>query len=72
MQTIATIQTRSLTAELKIHEMQETYTILSEHNIKVSKRCFFTQKHTTHTNLKSTFYLAPTIIYSKIIPYFKI
>lgn len=35
MQTIATIQSRTLAIQWKIHEMQETYTVLSEHGIKV-------------------------------------
>uniref|UniRef100_A0A1I8PAD1 Dynein-1, subspecies f n=1 Tax=Stomoxys calcitrans TaxID=35570 RepID=A0A1I8PAD1_STOCA len=33
MQTIATIQSTTLTHEIIIREMQETYTVLSEHNI---------------------------------------
>ncbi|KAH8257767.1 hypothetical protein KR038_000855 [Drosophila bunnanda] len=33
MQTIATVQSTTLTNEQKIHEMQETFTILSEHRI---------------------------------------
>ncbi|SPP80284.1 dynein heavy chain 10, axonemal [Drosophila guanche] len=33
MQTIATIQSTTLTNEQKIHEMQETFTVLSEHKI---------------------------------------
>ncbi|KAH8382819.1 hypothetical protein KR009_005420 [Drosophila setifemur] len=33
MQTIATVQSTTLTNEQKIHEMQETFTILSEHEI---------------------------------------
>ncbi|KAH8295402.1 hypothetical protein KR018_010894 [Drosophila ironensis] len=33
MQTIATVQSTTLTNEQKIHEMQETFTILSEHKI---------------------------------------
>lgn len=36
MQTISTIQTKTLTYEQRIHELQETYTVLAEHNIKVS------------------------------------
>uniref|UniRef100_A0A1A9X2M2 Uncharacterized protein n=1 Tax=Glossina brevipalpis TaxID=37001 RepID=A0A1A9X2M2_9MUSC len=36
MQTIDTIQTTTLTKEVKIREMQETYTTLSEHRILVS------------------------------------
>ncbi|XP_055533348.1 dynein axonemal heavy chain 10 [Wyeomyia smithii] len=35
MQTINTIQTTTLTVELKIHEMQEIYNVLQEHRIKV-------------------------------------
>lgn len=35
MQTISTIQTTTLTQELKIHEMQQTYSVLEEHSIKV-------------------------------------
>lgn len=35
MQTIATVQSTTLTNEQKIHEMQETFTILSEHRIMV-------------------------------------
>lgn len=35
MQTIATVQSTTLTNEQKIHEMQETFTILSEHKIMV-------------------------------------
>ncbi|XP_058811885.1 dynein axonemal heavy chain 10 isoform X1 [Topomyia yanbarensis] len=35
MQTINTIQTTTLTVELRIHEMQETYNILQEHRIKL-------------------------------------
>ncbi|XP_058060896.1 dynein axonemal heavy chain 10 [Anopheles bellator] len=34
MQTIQTIQTTTLSVELKIHEMQEIYSILEEHRIK--------------------------------------
>uniref|UniRef100_A0A182IR22 AAA+ ATPase domain-containing protein n=1 Tax=Anopheles atroparvus TaxID=41427 RepID=A0A182IR22_ANOAO len=34
MQTIQTIQSTTLTVELKIHEMQEIYSILEEHRIK--------------------------------------
>ncbi|XP_017478046.1 PREDICTED: dynein heavy chain 10, axonemal [Rhagoletis zephyria] len=34
MQTISTIQTKTLTYEQRIHELQETYTVLAEHNIK--------------------------------------
>ena len=37
MQTISTIQTTTLTHEIAIRELQETYTVLSEHNINVSK-----------------------------------
>ncbi|XP_030371764.1 dynein heavy chain 10, axonemal [Scaptodrosophila lebanonensis] len=33
MQTIATVQSTTLTNEQKIHEMQETFTVLSEHKI---------------------------------------
>ncbi|XP_017847923.1 dynein heavy chain 10, axonemal [Drosophila busckii] len=33
MQTIATVQATTLTNEQKIHEMQETFTVLSEHEI---------------------------------------
>lgn len=36
MQTIQTIQSTTLTVELKIHEIQEIYNILEEHRIKVS------------------------------------
>lgn len=36
MQTISTIQSTTLTHEIKIREIQETYTVLSEHNINVS------------------------------------
>ncbi|KAL7729890.1 hypothetical protein ACLKA6_014739 [Drosophila palustris] len=36
MQTIATIQSTTLTNEQKIHEMQETFTVLSEHQIMFS------------------------------------
>lgn len=35
MQTISTIQTTTLTQELKINEMQQTYSVLEEHSIKV-------------------------------------
>ncbi|XP_055618804.1 dynein axonemal heavy chain 10 isoform X2 [Toxorhynchites rutilus septentrionalis] len=35
MQTINTIQTTTLTVELKIHEMQEIYNILQDHRIKL-------------------------------------
>ncbi|XP_064550918.1 dynein axonemal heavy chain 10 [Drosophila montana] len=36
MQTIATVQSSTLTNEQKIHEMQETFTVLSEHQILFS------------------------------------
>lgn len=36
MQAIATVQSTTLTNEQKIHEMQETFTVLSEHEIMVS------------------------------------
>ncbi|EDV92648.1 GH18884 [Drosophila grimshawi] len=36
MQTIATVQSTTLTSEQKIHEMQETFTVLSEHHIMFS------------------------------------
>ncbi|KAH8358423.1 hypothetical protein KR093_000053 [Drosophila rubida] len=36
MQTIATVQSTTLTNEQKIHEMQETFTVLSEHQIMFS------------------------------------
>ncbi|KAL1383973.1 hypothetical protein pipiens_013086, partial [Culex pipiens pipiens] len=35
MQTINTIQTTTLTVELRIHEMQEIYSIMQEHRIKL-------------------------------------
>nr|XP_029723837.1 uncharacterized protein LOC115264309 [Aedes albopictus] len=35
MQTINTVQTTTLTVELRIDEMQETYNILQEHKIKL-------------------------------------
>lgn len=35
MTTIGTVQSSTLTNEQKIHEMQETFTILSEHKIMV-------------------------------------
>uniref|UniRef100_A0A1A9ZFQ5 Dynein heavy chain tail domain-containing protein n=1 Tax=Glossina pallidipes TaxID=7398 RepID=A0A1A9ZFQ5_GLOPL len=41
MQTIDTIQTTTLTKEVKIHEMQEAYTILSEHRILVLEKISF-------------------------------
>lgn len=37
MQTISTIQTTTMTMELRIKEIQETYNVLEEHSIKV---CF--------------------------------
>lgn len=37
MQTIDTIQTTSISREIKIKDLQETYTIMSEHKIKVSR-----------------------------------
>ena len=40
MQTINTIQTTTLTVELKVKEMQETYNVLEEHRIKVIAICF--------------------------------
>lgn len=40
MQTIQTIQTTTLSVELKIHEMQEIYSILEEHRIKVGSLLF--------------------------------
>ncbi|KAH8417458.1 hypothetical protein KR222_000260 [Zaprionus bogoriensis] len=36
MQTIATVQSTTLSNEQKIHEMQETFTVLSEHSIMFS------------------------------------
>lgn len=36
MQTISTIQSTTLTHEIAIREIEETYTVLSEHNIDVS------------------------------------
>lgn len=38
MQTIATIQATTIAREIQIKDLQETYTIMSEHKIKVSLR----------------------------------
>lgn len=53
MQTINTIQTTTLTVELRIHEMQEIYSIMQEHRIKVIKQsmlvtCAVTVGQTNH------------------------
>lgn len=40
MQTIDTIQTTSISRELMIKDLQETYTIMSEHKIKVKYLVF--------------------------------
>lgn len=40
MQTISTIQTTTMTMELRIKEIQETYNVLEEHSIKVREHLF--------------------------------
>lgn len=40
MNTINTIQTTTLSVELKIKEMQETYNVMEEHRIKVNTISF--------------------------------
>lgn len=70
MQTINTIQTTTLTVELRIHEMQEIYNILQEHRIKVSSYLphtddnkqskLFTNNRLISERMSESFFIAPT------------